>query len=308
MIVTVSVLAVLTAILVFPLPSRLASAEWTFREPRAALVLWQSIGLATGLTAVVGGVALGIAPLADTFPGAVQTWSRAVAGGDPTGGLGLSVSTALLLLALILLARLLGMLLLSVRNTIRSRRRHREVVDLLGSPWSGDQAARVIDHPGVAAYCLPGAGNRVVLTAGTVELLDEGELAAVLAHERAHLAERHHLVLLPFTAWSAALPWIPGVRAARSSVAQLIEFVADDRACGGCDRDVLAAALARVGTASHFRTTPAGAMAAGDSAVLTRVRRLLDPPARLPLARRMALIAALVLVLSPVLTICWPFL
>ena len=33
--------------------------------------------------------------------------------------------------------------------------------------------------------------------------------AAVVAHKRAHLNQRHDLVVLPFVAWQTALPFLP---------------------------------------------------------------------------------------------------
>ncbi|HEV7824219.1 MAG TPA: M56 family metallopeptidase [Mycobacteriales bacterium] len=297
---TVATLAVLAAVLVGPVARRLATAAWVRREPRAALVLWQSLGLSAGLAAVGAFVAVGVAPLGAAFPGAVAEWTRRGAAGDPTGGLD-AVHLLPLAVGLVLLGRLLGVLALAGWRTARSRARHREVVDLVGRPWERDGGATVLDHPGVAAYCLPGPRSRVVLTAGAVALLDDDELDAVLAHERAHVAERHDLVVLPFSAWATALPWIPGVRAARRSVTRLVEMVADDRACVGRDRAVLATALARVGTAGAH--APAGALGVVDDAVVDRVRRLLDPPTSSPRARRLALSAAAGLLLLPVLVL-----
>jgi hypothetical protein len=93
---------------------------------------------------------------------------------------------------------------------------------------------------------------------------------------------------------------------ARRSVARLVELVADDRACVGRDRAVLAAALARVGAAAAGPDAPAGALAARDSEVLHRVRRLLAPPAPAPRARRLAVGAAVVVLLLPVLAVFLP--
>jgi hypothetical protein len=69
---------------------------------------------------------------------------------------------------------------------------------------------------------------------------------------------------------------------------------------------VLAAALARVGTAAGGPGAPAGALAARDSAVLDRVRRLLAPPDRAPRARRLAVGGAVVVLLLPVLAVFLP--
>lgn len=302
MALTVVVLALLAAFLVGPVARRLADAAWVRREPRAALVLWQAVGLAAGLAAVGACLAVGVSPLGPTLGAALVTWASRGAAGDPTGGVD-GPHLAVLAVGLLLLGRLLGVLLLAGCRTARSRRRHREVVDLVGRQSDRVSDATVLDHPGVAAYCLPGTHSRVVVTSGAVDLLDDEELDAVLAHERAHVAERHDLVVLPFSAWVSAVPWVPGVRTAREAVARLVEMVADDRACIGRDRTVLAAALARVGA---HPAAPAGALALGEAAVLDRVRRLLEPPAPSPWARRLALAAAAVLVALPWLVAALP--
>ena len=62
------------------------------------------------------------------------------------------------------------------------------------------------DRPVV--YCVP-VRRRVVFTTGALRRLDRPELDAVLAHERAHLAGRHHLVIIFATAMRGAFPGIP---------------------------------------------------------------------------------------------------
>ena len=66
--------------------------------------------------------------------------------------------------------------------------------------------ALVIDYPAAAAYCLPGIRSQIVVSVGTLDLLAPAELAAVLAHERAHVRARHDLVLIPFTSLRRAFP------------------------------------------------------------------------------------------------------
>jgi Zn-dependent protease with chaperone function len=48
---------------------------------------------------------------------------------------------------------------------------------------------RIIDGDRPTVYCLPGR-RRIMLTTGALTRLDDGELDAVLAHERAHLSGR----------------------------------------------------------------------------------------------------------------------
>ncbi|MGY0232379.1 M56 family metallopeptidase [Longispora urticae] len=271
---TALALALLALVLLWPAPLLLARARWTYREPRAALVLWQAIGLAAGLALIGAAVAVALAPLGGGLFDGLAALARGT-GRLPTA------HTVLFLVALGLLTWLAGVLVYRFLATLWVRRRHRELLDLVADPWPGQAGGRVLAHPRAVAYCLPGAGSRVVLSSGALDLLDPQELDAVVAHERAHLAERHDLVVLPFAAWRTALPGLPGVRHARPAVATLVEMLADDRACAVCDRAALATALARVGTAA----APEGALAATGRATLERVQRLLDPPAPSPLLR-----------------------
>jgi beta-lactamase regulating signal transducer with metallopeptidase domain len=99
----------------------------------------------------------------------------------------------------------------------------------------------------------------------------------VLAHERAHLAGRHHLLLTFSRALQAAFPFSRFFDLAASQVGELVEVAADDAATRREHRLTLAAALLAVAAAG----TPAGALGAGGTADAQRVRRLIDPPRRL---------------------------
>ncbi len=128
----------------------------------------------------------------------------------------------------------------------------------------------------------------MVVSQGALLALSAAELDAVLAHERAHVDQRHDLVVLPFTALRATFPAVGAVRTAAGEVALLVELLADDRAARDHDRTVLARALCKVGTGR----VPAGGLGAGDTGVLLRAERLLDPPAPLPPSRRLLVVLA----------------
>jgi Zn-dependent protease with chaperone function len=301
MLVTATALALLAGLLLGPVPRYLLRAGWVVAEPRATLVLWQSVGLAAGLAVLGALTSVALEPLPGGLLGALPRLVSRLAAGEPTGGLGLLHAT-LLLTTIALGIRLVVLLALAAARTRRARRRHRELIDLIGRPLSA--GSLVLDHPAAAAYCLPGGAPRVVLTSGAVAMLDREELAAVLAHERAHLAERHDLVVLPFAAWSVALRWLPTVRRSRGAVDALVEMVADDRACTHCDRTALACALARFGS-SGAAAAPAGALAAAGpaGATLQRVHRLLDPPVRSARLRWTLYAAAAALLALPTLAL-----
>jgi Zn-dependent protease with chaperone function len=193
---------------------------------------------------------------------------------------------------------------------LRARQRQRALLSLLARGDPKVPGALVVDFPAAAAYCLPGLRSAIVISAGTLDLLDSHELAAVIAHERAHLRERHDLVLLPFVALLNGFAWSPVVRKAHQAVALLIEMHADDMALRHRPARELATALLRVGAAGGG-TAPSGALAVGTAAdcdVAARVTRLLRPAPGLPPAvRTLVVLAAALAIVVPVAVLTVPF-
>jgi Zn-dependent protease with chaperone function len=235
--VTALLLAALTVALIWPVPVVLARSRRALRHPGPALVAWQLVGLASGLAAIGALVASGVdSPL----------WIRWLSlGGAAT-----------------LASYLLAVAVLVAVRTLRHRRRHRDLLDLVGRPAgrvaSLPREALVIDSPTATAYCLPGLRSRLVVTSGALDTLSPPALAAVLAHESAHLAQRHDLVVLPFVAWQTALPFLPSARTARAAVALLVEALADDAARARIGARPLGEALVAVSLSgsADYRATP----------------------------------------------------
>lgn len=90
--------------------------------------------------------------------------------------------------------------------------------------------------------CLPGR-RRIALTTGALACLDNGQVDAVLAHERAHLSELHHLILALAVALEHAFPAIRFFAVAARQITYLTEVAADDAAARRALRLTLAAAL-----------------------------------------------------------------
>jgi Zn-dependent protease with chaperone function len=207
----VLILGAIAVLLAWPVPIILARARWPLRHPVPAMLCWQAIAIAGGLSMIAA------------------LWF-------------LSVGAAVLLALHLLLN--LG---LTAVGTWRQRRRHRQLVDLLSSPIPDRPNTRLIENEAPVAYCLPGAPRSVtVLSAGLLRLLSDEELAAVVAHERAHVAQHHHVVLMAFRAWRTALPWFPIASRAEQAVALLVELLADDDARQVVPDAVLASAVQRV--------------------------------------------------------------
>jgi Zn-dependent protease with chaperone function len=299
--------------------SALPRASWPRRSPAAAILLWQALGLASGLAAV--GTLIGLA-LPASQGGLVFSVLRAAGQLRDGDGFGLArlfglseadgvplilvaVRLACLAAGLILLASLCWVLLAASIAALHARRRQRALLTLLAHGDPKVPGALVVDYPSAAAYCLPGlrSRSRIVVSVGALELLGRGELAAVLAHERAHLRERHDLVLLPFTALRRAFPRSATCTGAQRAVALLVEMLADDHALAGGPARELVSALVRFGTAGTC-PAPAGALAVAEGSegeVAARVTRLLQPARPLPAAAVMAVcLAAALLVAAPV--------
>ena len=139
------------------------------------------------------------------------------------------------------------------------------------------QHAVVLDAPQPAAYCVPGRPATIVLTSAALAILDADQLTAVLAHERAHLAGRHHLLTGLTRGLAAVFPAVPLFTRGPLEVARLAELRADDAAARRSGRRTLVAALLAMGTGA---AVPAAALAATGGATAARVQRLLDPPGR----------------------------
>jgi Zn-dependent protease with chaperone function len=171
-------------------------------------------------------------------------------------------------------------------------RRHRELLALAGHTATHLPGVTVLEHGCPFAYCLPGRPGPVVLSSGALRRLDAGQLAAVLAHERAHQAGHHHRLMLVTQALRVGFPWLPAAWLAHQAVARLVELAADDAAARTQGRQQVAAALAALGGG------PIPGVALGVAAVSAseRVSRLLTPR---PHSGALALLAGVLLLALP---------
>ena len=153
----------------------------------------------------------------------------------------------------------------------------------------------VLDVPQPAAYCVPGRPAAIVLTTGALALLEPEQLTAVIAHERAHLAGSHHLLVTLTRGLSAVLPGVPLFTRAQAEVSRLTEMLADDAAARHSGRPALVAALLALGTGAPV---PSRALAAAAGDVTARVQRLLQPASPSPRARNRLALAAVTILLA----------
>ncbi|WP_131103308.1 M48 family metalloprotease [Ornithinimicrobium sufpigmenti] len=319
-------------LLTLVVPGTLARWRRQRTDPARALLLWQSVSVAGVVCALLA------APVAVLTSGLRHPWLL---------GLAVAVSAGML-------ARVLWSGHRVGTDLRRLRAEHRAMVDLLGERLEdledgdgrsgaqgyggrGDREGgkdrtardpiRVLAHPAPTAFCLPGKGDRIVLTRATVERLGHEELRAVLAHEQAHLDHRHDLLLELFTVLHKAVPARVRAHTALHEVHLLAEVLADHRAAARTSAPALARALVAMvapealddhaastsatGGGRAGRGTTDGdlthrdllqeprlqhALGAADTQVGTRLQLLAQPPA--PAGLRLALTSGAVGVLA----------
>ncbi|MDA3644092.1 M56 family metallopeptidase [Saccharopolyspora indica] len=176
------------------------------------------------------------------------------------------------------------------RHWVRAHRRgvrHARALRLVGCAAPGfGPGVVVVETADVAAYCVAGPLRTVAITRGALDALTPAELNAVLAHEHAHLAGRHHLLLTVLGAIRRAFPGVRLFRAAEREVGRLLEMCADDVAVRRQGAGPLLSALASM----TGGPVPSGSLGAAGHSVLSRAVRLADPP---PRSRRVVHRAAL---------------
>jgi Zn-dependent protease with chaperone function len=277
----------------------LPRASWPLRAPRLGIAVWLALTVTVVASALLAGLILAVPCLrvwADWASLKACMMSVRAQYASAGGAAASTAGGALTLAAAARLAWFTG----SALAVARCRRaRHDEVLALVGrrGPVPG---ALLLDDDRPAVYCLPGR-RRIVFTTGAVRRLDNRQLGAVLAHERAHLAGRHHLVLLLAGAPRGAFPHLRFFAVAASQIGCLVEMAADDAAARRTHPLTLAGALL---TLAAVRV-PAGALGAAGTAGAQRIRRLIDSPRQASRGRRAAA-SALALIAAPAVAFSAP--
>jgi Zn-dependent protease with chaperone function len=280
----------------------LARARWPEAAPRLAIAAWFALTGSAVASVLAGGLALIVptvrvsADLSRLLAACVMALRSQYA---HPGGAALTGAGAVLALAL--LARVGWCTARALAKAAIARRRHWRRLSLAGWP-DLRLGAVIVRHHEPAVYCLPGRGSRIVLTTSAIGALGEDQLRAVLAHERAHLRGRHHLLVTLAGALDAAFPRVAAFRIAREQVARLAELSADDTASTAAHRLAVAEALLNLGTGA-----PAAALGAAGTADAERVRRLIEGPPALSRTRAAAVTSTLAaVVIVPLLLLAGP--
>ncbi|MBJ7341067.1 M56 family metallopeptidase [Mycolicibacterium sp.] len=243
--------------------------------PRLAIAVW--------LTAVVTVIGCSIAAVAVLLVEAAGHWGstdallasclerlQAVLTGD-AGRLTQTVAAATVATAV---GTLIAICVRVARALSRMRTHtfaHADAVRMVGRSDGSDIV--VIEAAEPAAYSVAGRPPAIVVTTAALAALDGAQLAAVVAHERAHLDGRHAYVVAAVRGLAAALPRVALFTCAATQVSSLLEMCADDAAARRHGRQPLLAGLLTLSGA----VTPAHGLAAAGVAVLVRAERLSEP-------------------------------
>jgi Zn-dependent protease with chaperone function len=267
-------------------PAPLARLTATGVNARLGLAVWFA-AMASALASAVVAVSFLVRTAVEGWPRFAGTICQSVTGGPCPPQLyrsaifeaSVAAASALAVLTVITLTWRYGR---SVHGARRRASEHAQAARITGRRFPGTgipplSTAVVLDTPQPAVYCLPGRPATIVLTTGALAILDPPQLLAVLAHERAHLAGRHHLLVTLGKATRAGFPAVPLFIRGAEEVARLAEMRADDVAARRSGRDTLLQALVAMGTGKPL-PAPSASLAATGGVVTARVRRLVDPP------------------------------
>jgi hypothetical protein len=286
-------LGILAVILVGPGSIWVGNWRFLHRVPRPAVALWQAGSVAALLSVVGAGLALSLGLLHNPAPSVAEV----------------IVYSMILIFTAIVVGRLIWSLVTVVRTSGLRRARHRRAVDLLDqvsrrAELAGPPGLRVMSEPIPVAYCLPAVRHsRVVVSDGALRTLASDEVAAVLAHEAAHVRARHDLVLDTFTALHRAFPIAVRSEIPLNEARLLVELLADDAA----RRRTGAVPLARALVAMAAAPVPGFAMGVSYGTAV-RVSRLAEDVRKHRLLSTGIYLLALGLMALPVVIIGAPLL
>jgi len=259
------------------------SAPALMRIPRAAVAI---LGTALAVWLLtVGAIALLLASGLSgpqLVPGRVgEVCQRCLDAASPLPT-GASIETAvpgilLLMVPVVLLGAVAASLIhtrwkthLAARQTCLSLRGLAQKTTLLSQPVT------LVDVPEKVAFALPRRSCGIAISQALVDELTEEELQAVLAHEAAHLNQRHHLIAGLIEGATRPLLWVPLVRAVADAVPHYLEMAADNHASKQAGTPALASALLKLGETPVM--TPRAQHVVLHAAGIDRIRHLVSPP------------------------------
>ncbi|AIG80434.1 Hypothetical protein AJAP_38240 [Amycolatopsis japonica] len=252
-------------------------------DPSALLVAWLLAAVGV-LAATIAGTVLLLSPghgAGTTVMSIVNECLAAISHGTPPRAEVFAGLAGIALVSLLTL-RFAVIVVQFARRRARTRRQHLETLQMAAR--CDDHCPRTwwLDHDEPMAFSYAYRRGVIVATEGLERHLSAAEVAAVLAHERAHLRGKHHHVITWVDALAKALPFLPLFREAPSAVRMLVELAADVAAVREHGAATVRTALLSV--AGHG--TPDGTLAMGGGGVELRLAALTNGGAPAGRAKR----------------------
>jgi len=263
--------------------------------PRLDVVAWLTAIASVLITWIAAAVAAVLDVLGHWNHGHFVAACLAKLFGVAAGDAGMVPRAALITIAVAAAVVAAATVIRLTRTLMRIRKRaqrHAQAVRIVGRR-TDEHDVVILDAPEPAAYCVSGRPPAIVVTTAAVGALDERQLHAVVAHERAHLSGHHAHIVATLRSLAAALPRITLITEGADQVSQLLEMCADDVAARRHGRGALLSGLLALSG-----VTPAGALGAADVAVVARAQRLAAPDAQPALARSRAALTGIVTVMA----------
>jgi Zn-dependent protease with chaperone function len=208
--------------------------------PKARVILSLQLGLgALGAAVIALSLSAGFSQMAWDVPSAgalVEACKAVLPDLDASG-----------LVTVMLLALSVGVSFLTVRSAVRrarASRRFLQTLRVVERRHDGGTTTVVFEDGAALAFCAGLLRPRVYVSTGTLEVLSQDELAAVLAHERHHAAQRDPLRLFVAGVISDGLFFAPALRRLADRYGDLAELAADRAAVRAHDGDAAALASA----------------------------------------------------------------
>lgn len=212
------------------LGSRVLSGTWIFQRPGAGLLAWHVV-VSTAMVSVVGAALVASHDVWEPFAALVfradpQSVHHQYVGSAIVG----HAWNAAALVVGVLGLRLMFIVLMRRRRASAAREDLRSAVHALNphrlSSPTDDVVVVALHEP--TAFCVPGRNPIIVVSDSAMDVLSSQQLAAVVAHERAHLTHWHTTGSAWATAVATAFPRWRLARTYASVVPRLHEMQADD--------------------------------------------------------------------------------
>lgn len=252
-------------------PRQLGRADLRRRDPRPLIVAWLLAMSGVALAGITGVVLLlapdhaGASPLTWALS---RCWAALQHGSSPKIEELIGVVSVALLAGLV--TRFAVVAITEFREARRASRERLAVLRLAARTDDNSPTTLWLAHDRPLAFSLAGRPGVVVATEGLHRHLPAESVAAVLAHERAHLRGRHHLLIPIAGILRRTLPFVPLFRQADTALRELVELAADVSAVRACGAPAVRSAL--LGVAGPG--TPDVALAMARDAVDLRLTRL----------------------------------